>query len=199
MTTRTAAQISAQTTALAPTLAARLRRELAPFEVRPAEDGDVAAARQFAAQLIGEGIVAAEDLERVHRLTGDSALFVTREEGELTGVLAFVLLNVSGLRAVLTGAFNALAPAAEHVAAPGAPACAFYGWGVAATTKPSARRVIDGARAIMSGSVGHLPKFARPTTEAGHRLMRERLGFEDLPGSFDGLVWQAPMEQAVAA
>jgi hypothetical protein len=183
----------------APTLTARLRRELAAFDVRPADSADIAQARQFAAQLIGEGIVKADDLERVHRLTDQSALFVAREDGELTGVLAFVLLNVSGLRAALTGAFDALAPAAEHVAGPGQPACAFYGWGVAATTKPSARRVIDGARAIMAGSVGHLPKFARPTTEAGHRLMRERLGFEDLPGSFDGLVWQPPMEQAVAA
>jgi hypothetical protein len=50
----------------------------------------------------------------------------------------------------------------------------------------------------MGGVFGPLPKFARPTTEAGHRLMRERLGFEDLPGS-DGLVWQAPVDQAVAA
>ena len=180
-------------------LSARLRRDLAAFDVQAAHGAEVPAARQFAAQLIGEGIVTAADLERVHRLTDESALFVAREDGELTGVLAFVLLNVSGLRAVLTGAFNALAPAAEHVAGPGEPACAFYGWGVAATTKPSARRVIDGARAIMAGAVGHLPKFARPTTEAGHRLMRERLGFEDLPGSFDGLVWQPPMEQAVAA
>ena len=183
----------------APSLAARLRRELAAFDVRPAQVCDVVAARQFAAALIGETIVTARDLERVHRLTDESALFVAREDGELTGVLAFVLLNVSGLRAVLTGAFDALSPAAEHVAGPGAPACAFYGWGVAATTKPSARRLIGGARQIMGGACGHLPKFARPTTEAGHRLMRERLGFEDLPGSFDGLVWQPPMEQAVAA
>ena len=195
MTTSAAAPAST----LSSSLGERLCRDLMAFDVQPADGADVAAARQFAAQLIGEGIVKSDDLERVHRLTGGSALFVTREAGELTGVLAFVLLNVSGLRAVLTGAFDALSPAAEHVAGPGQPACAFYGWGVAATTKPSARRLIDGARAIMGGACGHLPKFARPTTEAGHRLMRERLGFEDLPGSFDGLVWQAPMEQAAAA
>jgi hypothetical protein len=180
-------------------LAGRLRRELDAFGVRPARGAEIGAARAFAAQLIGEGIVAAADLERVHRLTGESALFIAHEDGEMTGVLAFVLLNVGGLRAVLTGAFDALAPAAEHVAGPGSPACAFYGWGVAATTKPSARRVIDGAKAVMAGACGHLPKFARPTTEAGHRLMRERLGFEDLPGSFDGLVWRPSMEQAAAA
>lgn len=180
-------------------LAARLRQDLEGFEVRPAKSPEVQAAREFAAQLIGEGIVTARDLERVHRLTGGSCLFIATEEGELTGVLAFVLLSVSGLRAVLTGAFDARSPAADHVAGPGAPACAFYGWGVAATTKASARRLVEGARTIMAGAVGHLPKFARPTTEAGHRLMRERLGFEDLPGSKDGLVWQAPLEQAAAA
>jgi len=180
-------------------LSDRLRRDLAPFEVRPAEPGEVAAARSLAAQLISDGIVTTEDLDRVHRLTGGAALYVTEEDGALCGVLAFVLLNAAGREAVRSGSFEARAPDARHVAGPGEAVCAFYGWGVAATTKVSARRVVDGARAIMSGAVGPLPKFARPTTEAGHRLMRERLGFVDLPGSRDGLVWQAPLEQQVAA
>ena len=180
-------------------LSARLAQELAPFDVCPAGPDEISAVRAFAAQLIGEGIVTAHDLERVHRLSGEAALYVAREDGALTGVLAFVLLNAAGLQAVRADAFDALSPAAEHVAGPGEAACAFYGWGVAATTKPSARRVIDGARAIMAGAVGHLPKFARPTTEAGHRLMRERLGFVDLPGSNDGLVWQPALEEAIAA
>jgi len=180
------------------TLSRRLARDLAPFDVRPAEPERITEARAFAAQLIGEGIVTAGDLERIHMLSGEAALFTTAEGGQLTGILAFVLLNAAGLAAVRTGAFNALSPADAHVAGPGEPARAFYGWGVAATTKPSARRLIDGARAIMAGAVGHLPKFARPTTEAGHRLMRERLGFVDLPGCRDGLVWQAPFAAAVA-
>jgi hypothetical protein len=178
---------------------ARLRRDLAPFHVRPAEPGEVAAARDLAAQLIGEGIVATDELDRVHSLTGRTSLFVTEEEGGLCGVLAFVLLNREGLRAVHHGAFDACAPGALHLACPGETIHAFYGWGVAATTKTSARRVVDGARAVMAGAVGPLPKFARPTTEAGHRLMRERLGFVDLPGSDSGLVWQPPLDAAVAA
>jgi hypothetical protein len=181
------------------TLATRLAQELASFDVSPAGPGEISAARAFAAQLIGEGIVTQDDLERVHHLSGGAALYVAREDGALTGVLAFVLLNAAGLRAVETDTFNALAPAERHVAGPGETARAFYGWGVAATTKPSARRVIDGARAIMTGAVGHLPKFARPTTEAGHRLMRERLGFVDLPGCTSGLVWQPALEAAIAA
>lgn len=180
-------------------LCARLAHDLAPFDVRPAAPEEVPAARAFAAQLIGEGIVTAEDLDRVHRLSGGAALYITEEAGQLTGVLAFVLLNAAGLQAVREGGFDALSPAEGHVAGPREAACAFYGWGVAATTKPSARRVIDGAKAIMAGAVGHLPKFARPTTEAGHRLMRERLGFVDLPGCDSGLVWQPALEAAIAA
>ena len=145
------------------------------------------------------GIVTADDLDRVQRLTGGSSLFVTEEDATLRGVLAFVLLNAAGLQAVHHGSFDARAPAGPHLAGPGEIACAFYGWGVAATTKVSARRLIDGARAVMEGTFGLLPKFARPTTEAGRRLMYERLGFVDLPGSADGLVWQAPLKRAVAA
>ena len=178
---------------------ARLRRDVAPFQVRPPGPGEVAHARELAAQLIGEGIVAAGELDRVQHLTGRTALFVTEEEGALTGVLAFMLLGREGLRGVHKGTFDACAPSALHLARPGENIFAFYGWGVAATTKASARRVVDAARAVMAGAVGPLPKFARPTTEAGHRLMRERLGFVDLPGCDSGLVWQAPLEAAVAA
>jgi hypothetical protein len=178
---------------------ARLRRDLAPFQVRPAEAGEVAAARDLAAQLIGEGIVTTDELDRVQYLTGRTSLFVAEEDDALCGVLAFVLLGAEGLRAVRGGTFDACAPSALHLACPGEDIHAFYGWGVAATTKASARRVVDGARAVMGGAVGPLPKFARPTTEAGHRLMRERLGFVDLPGSLRGLVWQPPLEAAVAA
>jgi hypothetical protein len=180
-------------------IAENLIQDLERFGVRPAKSSEVTRAREFAAQLIGDGIVKGADLERVHTLSGGSCLFLTNEGEELTGVLAFVLLSARGLQALHSGAFNALAPQSDHVAGPGSKACAFYGWGVAATTKPSARRVVEGAREIMAGAVGHLPKYARPTTEAGHRLMRERLGFVDLPGSRDGLVWQPPLEQAVAA
>lgn len=181
------------------TLSHRLARDLARFDVRPAEPARIAEARAFAAQLIGAGIVTASDLERVHALSGGAALYTTEEDGQLSGVLAFVLLNAQGLAAVHAGDFDALSPDEGHVAGPGQTPRAFYGWGVAATTKASARRVVDAARAVMAGAVGHLPKFARPTTEAGHRLMRERLGFVDLPGCGSGLVWKAPVSEGLAA
>ena len=183
----------------AETIAHQVVRELAPFAVRPAEPGEAAQARAFAATLIGAGIASADDLARVQRRSGGASLFVTREDGRLTGVMAFVLLNAAGHSAVRNGGFDTLAPADAHIAGPREPAMAFYGWGVAAATKPSARRLVDGGQAIMAGAIGHLPKFTRPTTEAGHRLVCERMGFVALPGSRDGLVWRPALAPALAA
>ncbi|WP_374570002.1 hypothetical protein [Phenylobacterium sp.] len=169
----------------------RIRRELAAYDLIPATARDIAEARDFAADLIGPAIVSAEALQRVHERSG-AGLFLAREEGTLTGVLAFVLLNRAGLDAVWAETFEAVDPAASHVNAAGEDPAALYGWGVAATTKPSAARLIEGARAMWAGAVMGLPYFARPTTPKGERLMRERLNFEDCPGSTTGLVWLPP-------
>lgn len=168
-----------------------IRKDLAAFDLVPAVAADIAEARTFAAKLIGPNIVAAAALQRVHERSG-AGLFLAREEGRLTGVLAFVLLNPAGLAAVWDQSFNAVDPEPAHVVAAGQEPVAVYGWGVAATTKPSAVRLIDGARAMGADAAAGLPYFARPTTEAGHRLMRERLNFVDCPGSTTGLVWLPP-------
>jgi hypothetical protein len=179
-------------------LAQRIAMDLATFDVRPAGTHEVTPAHALARALIGDGIVAPDDLARVHARTG-AGLFVAYEGDALTGVLAFVLLNAAGHAAVLTEAFDALSPANAHIAGPEQPASAFYGWGVAATTRESAQRLIEGSRALGRGSVSHLPYYARPTTPKGERLMRERLGFMDVPGSTSGLVWAPPGVAAAAA
>lgn len=179
-------------------ISGQICRDLAPFDLRPASAADIAEARAFAARLIGVGIVTAEALQAVHLRSG-AGLFLAREDGLLTGVLAFVLLTASGLAAVRDGRFDALSPATAHVAGAGDEVCGVYGWGVAATTKPTAQRLIEGARAMAGGAAAHLPYFARPTTPAGERLMRERLNFVDVPGSRDGLVWAPPSAPARVA
>lgn len=176
-----------------------IRRELAAFDLDPARDRDIAEARAFAAGLIGPQIVSAEALQRVHEQSG-AGLFLAREEGVLTGVLAFVLLNRAGLAAVWAESFEATDPSPSHVSLAHEDPVALYGWGVAATTRASADRVIEGARAMWASAVAGLPYFARPTTPKGERLMRERLNFEDCPGSKTGLVWLPPdRAQRVAA
>jgi hypothetical protein len=178
-------------------IARHICEDLGVFDLVPAAGEATVRARELAARLIGPEIVSVEALRQVQDRSG-AALFVTYEGDELTGVLAFVLLNRAGLEAVLSGQFEARSPAPEHVARPDEFVSAFYGWGVAATTKPSAQRVVEAARAMGRSSVAHVPYFARPTTEAGHRLMRERMNFVDLPGS-DGLVWAPPSNERAAA
>ena len=178
-------------------VARHIREDLLGFDLRPADGNATVRAQDLAARLIGPEIVSAEALRRVQD-QAEAALFVTYEGDELTGVLAFVLLSRAGLEAVLRGDFDAQSPAQTHVATPAEIVCGFYGWGVAATTKPTARRLVEAARTMGRGSVAHIPYFARPTTEAGHRLMRERMNFVDLPGS-DGIVWAPPSNMRAAA
>ena len=175
-----------------------IHSELAAFDVRPAISSEMHEARAFAARLIGPEIVSAAALERVHARSG-AGLFLAKEGGELTGVLAFVLLSRAGLAAVWDETFDALDPPDACVSALHQNPVALYGWGVAATTKASAGRVIEGAQAMWAGAVAGLPYFARPTTPRGERLMRERLNFEDLPGSRTGLVWLPPERARRAA
>ena len=179
----------------------KIHSELGAFDLVSADDQDIGEARDFAAELIGSKIVSAEALQRVHERSG-AGLFLAREdgarkdgareEGRLTGVLAFVLLNRAGLNAVWAETFEATDPSPSHVCRASEDPVAVYGWGVAAITKPSATRLIEGARAMWAGAVMGLPYFARPTTEKGDRLMRERLNFVDCPGSTTGMVWLPP-------
>jgi hypothetical protein len=176
-----------------------VRLELLKFGVVSAAGPEMSRARELAALLIGAAIVSTEALDRVQATT-ECAVFIAHEDGQLTGVLAFILLNAQGADAVLRGAFDAADPVLEHLASPDEIVCAVYGWGICATAKPTARRLVEGSEAIKP-LLDHVAHYARPTTEAGRRLMCERLGFVDLPGS-QGLVWLPAAEQhkpAVAA
>jgi hypothetical protein len=164
-----------------------LRAELEALEIYPARADQVAEARRFAAQLIGGAIVSPEGLQRVHEHSG-AGLFLYHDEEELTGVLAIVLLSQAGLAATCDETFNALNPDLKHVAAEGEPPAGLYGWGIAATRKMTARRLVDGLSAIANGAVGHLPYFARAATPQGERLLIDRLGFRPYPGSTTGLL-----------
>jgi hypothetical protein len=171
-------------------IARHIRPELLKFGLISAAGPEMAQARALAAQLIGPAIVSTETLDRVQAYT-EAAVWTAHEDGALIGVLAFVLLNRAGAEAVLRGEFDAVDPAIGHMASPDQVVRATYGWGICATGKEAARRLVGGSFAIMPW-FDHLPRYARPTTEAGHRLMRERMGYADLPGS-DGLVWAPPL------
>jgi hypothetical protein len=172
-----------------------IRLGLLKFGVVAAHGPEMREARELAARMIGGTIVSAEALDRVQAHSG-CAVFVAHEAGELTGVLAFILLNAAGKAAVLRGEFDGANPDLAHVAAPDEVFCAVYGWGVCAATKETARRVVTASVETKPLS-DHVPRYARPVTEAGARLMRDRLGYVDLP-ECPGLVWLPPVAASAA-
>jgi len=154
----------------------------------PATTEQMAEARAFAASLIGENIVTPQTLAWVQDRTG-AALFLAREEGRLTGVWAAVLLSQAGLAACHADRFDALDPNPSHVAEKGDPPAGVYAWGIAGSTRASAKRVVAAGEVAYREVFVHLPYFTRPTTAAGVRLAITRFGFKPVPGSTSGLVW----------
>lgn len=177
-----------------------LSRHIRPIFLRfglvPAEGPDMAEGRSLAAQLIGGEIVSPATLERVQAYTG-CAVFVAHEEGALTGVLAWVYLNQAGEQAVHRGEFDVFDPAEAHMASPDEVVCGVYGWGIAASTKATAKR-LGAASEAGEPLASHVPRFARAVTDAGRRFLCDRFGYAELPGS-DGLVWMPPLARAEPA
>ena len=178
----------------------RMLAVLARCALTSARADQVAEIHDFAARLIGPGIASTATLARVHALSG-AALFHTREQGELTGALAVIILSPDGLAAVEVDRFDGVALDAKHLAKPDERAAGVYAWGVAATTALAGRRVIAGARAIgRLAEDGRLPCFARAATTVGRRLLLQRLTFRPLPQSRSGLlVFQRPQTTERAA
>ena len=163
----------------------------ARFDLRAAAPELIVEARDFAAELIGGKIATVQTLAWVHERTG-AALFLAREEGRLTGVWATVLLSEAGVRACHADDFDGLEPDRRHVAKKSEDPAGHYAWGIAGSTRESAKRVVAAADALYWSVLPHLPFFTRPTTPAGVRVVVERLGFGPVPGSQTGLVWMGP-------
>ena len=184
-------------TKLSPTVAS-IRAAFTGLEILPAEPRELVEAHAFAARLIGGKIASAHALGRVHVRTG-SGLFVYRENGELTGVVALVLLSERGLKAVCADDFDALEPAVGHVARRDHEPAGVYAWGIAASNHPAAKRMMDALGIMVRDSIPHLAFFGRVATEAGRRLVVERIGFKPVPGSTSDLLWIEPLNQRLPA
>jgi len=172
---------------------------LADFDMWPAAPEQMVEARDFAAGLIGGDIVTPETLAWVHERTG-GALFLAREAGQLTGVWAGVLLTEAGVRACHADTFDALDPDPGHVAQKWEDPAGVYAWGIAGSTRESAKRVVEAAGgALFRVTLAHLPYFTRPATPAGVRLVIERFNFMPVPASTSGLCWMGPRRERLSA
>lgn len=173
-----------------------LRERLARVGMTPAGDGELGAVRDLAARLIGPEIAAEPALRAILRRQG-CGFYVAREDGVLTALMALVLLNEPGLAAVRAEAFDPIRPDPAHAVRPGETPLAVYGWGIAAATRESARVLVAGSWAVLDAAP--VPFFARAATEAGRRLLTEKMRFAPYPGSTTGLLWWDAAERRRAA
>jgi hypothetical protein len=171
---------------------------LAEFDMHAATPEQMFEARELAVALIGGEIVSPSTLSWVHERTG-AAVFVAHEDDRLTGVWAVVMLTEAGVRACHDDTFDALNPDVAHVAERWEEPAGMYAWGVAGSTKESAKRVVAAGANLYQNPLAHLPYFTRPTTAAGVRLVIERFGFQPVPASTSGLVWMPPRARSSAA
>ena len=153
---------------------------------------ELAAARAIAARLIGPHIAS---LETFHAVAEKNAagMMVYREQGQVTGVLAFLLLRPPALYALATDKFDAVNPDLELLARPDEEPLAAYGWGLAATSLRAAAVVLNGA-GLFRGLTPSIPFFARAATVDGRRILCGRLGYTPFPRNTTGLLWSPSRE-----
>jgi hypothetical protein len=168
-----------------------IRREMARFDLHPAQSEAVAQAQAFAVRLIGAGVADATRIEAVHERSG-AGLFVAVDQGRVTGALALALLSPAGLAAIEADRFDAVRLDLLHIAPRDAEPAAVYAWGVAAADAHVGRRLVAAARAVSLRACPHLPCFGRAATAAGRHLLVERLGASPLPVSRTGLLRLSP-------
>jgi hypothetical protein len=163
----------------------------ASFGMMLADDDEIAAGREIAARLIGEGIASAETFIAMQQLT-HSSVFVLREEGAVTGMLGLFLLRPGGLRAVKDGAFDAVRPDMALVAPPGERPAACYGWGFAATTERGGSAAVRTAVALQQRLFWAIPTFTRTATPDGVRVILGPMGYQRYSQNDPTLVWRPP-------
>jgi hypothetical protein len=160
---------------------------LAEIDLHPAGPDECDAGRAIAADLISPHVALAITLRRTQERTG-SAVFVYRQDAEITGVLAILPLRPEGLDAVERHLFDAKNPPDALLCAPGDPLASLYGWGFSGRTRKASALMLTGALRLREHLHG-IPFFTRAATPAGAKVLHGRMGYVPYPGAPDDLLW----------
>lgn len=146
--------------------------------------------RKLAIELISPHVMSLAGLRMVLKKTRSGLLTFEEASGALTGMLSVARLTDKGHEALLTGRFNPLAPSVQHYAGLGDAATAVYALGIAARTRDAARATVTACTRLRETVMAELPFFARPSTDAGRRVLIERLHCSETLGD---LLWSPPL------
>lgn len=146
-----------------------------------ASDSEIEEGQKLAAERVGDGVVGAETMQAVQRIT-DSSVFIVRESGRVTGLTGFFLLRPTGMSAFAEGRFDTVNVDLDHVCRPRETPAGGYAWGFAASTDRAAGKVVKAALAVRETLFWALPGYAKAATNDGARLMYGSLGFTRVEG-----------------
>lgn len=146
--------------------------------------------RKLATELISPHIMSLAGLRMVLRKTRSGLLAFKETDGELTGMLGVARLTDKGHEALLAGSFNPLEPSARHYAGPGDAVSAVYALGIASLTREAARATVTACVRLRETVMAELPFYARPSTNAGRRVLVERLHCSETLGN---ILWSPPL------
>ncbi len=175
----------------ATSLRAPISGALCVLGLQPAGLADIREGHALSTALIGPEIAGLDRLHEIQAWTGLS-IFAFREEGRLTGVFAFLLLNWAGHAALLRDAFDGRAPDLSLVAHGHEHVSAYYGWAFAGSTRPARTALVTGADVLRRQVLTRLPFYCHAATPAGRRAVTEKLGYFDIAGSPSGLLCALP-------
>jgi hypothetical protein len=155
------------------------------FSVDPAQDEELPYLVKMAARQIAglQGTCLA--VEQVHRYS--RSILAVRKRHELVGCFATMLLNQSGIEALLDGSLSIAEPSRSHLVQAGETAAAIYVWAICGH-----RMAVAAAGNVMrwlrQAPYARADLYARPATPEGKKLMI-RAGFQALLGSEANSLW----------
>ena len=164
----------------------------------PADEDEIAVARQLAADLMQHEVVSIGTLQAV-RAIQPAAMLVYKEDGKVTGVFGQLVLRPSAIRRIFEGDFDALDVDTEYLSRAGEIAGLGYAWGLAASTKRGAAAVIQHGQLVRSRLFPDLTIFTRAVTPVGRHIALNRYRYQPFRHPDDDLLIRLPEVQAVAA
>lgn len=144
------------------------------FGLELADRGAMGLALELARRLISKRVMALAALVSLQRRAGP-CMFVSVEQGELTGFFGCVALNDG--TGETAAKFDPRSLNLASVAGAGEAPAAIYMLGAAGATEAARRAVIRSAAAVNEALFWALPIYTRIATKAGERVLLNRLGF----------------------
>ena len=164
----------------------------------PADEDEIAVARQLAADLMQHDVVSIGTLQAV-RAIQPAAMLVYKEDGRVTGVFGQLVLRPSAIRRIFEGDFDALDVDTDYLSRAGEIAGLGYAWGLAASTKRAAASLILHGQLVRARLFPDLTIFTRAVTPVGRHIALNRYRYQPFRRPDDDLLIRLPELEAESA